>query len=57
MRGEDYWLERRKWGRIKLLCDCICIPSGETARIQECHILVGHILCGLVEKGYFQPEG
>ena len=44
-------------GRIKLLCDCICIPSGETARIQECHILVGHILCGLVEKGYFQPEG
>lgn len=44
-------------GRIKQLCDCICIPSNETARIQECHILVGHILCGLVEKGYFQKEG
>ncbi len=41
-------------GRIKLMCDCICIPSNETARIQECHILIGHILCGLVEKEYFQ---
>ena len=44
-------------GRIKLMCDCICIPSTETARIQECHILIGHILCGLVEKEFFQPEG
>lgn len=44
-------------GRIKLMCDCICIPSNETARIQECHILIGHILCGLVEKQFFQPEG
>lgn len=25
-------------------------PSDETARIQECHLLVGHILCDLVEK-------
>lgn len=41
-------------GRLKQLCDCICIPSTETARIQECHILVGHILCGLIEIGYFQ---
>ena len=44
-------------GRIKLMCDCICIPSHETARIQECHILIGHILCGLVEKEYFQTGG
>lgn len=44
-------------GRLKLLCDCICVPSNETARIQECHILIGHILCGLVEKEFFQPEG
>lgn len=40
-------------GKIKSLCECISIPSIETARIQECHILVGHILCGLVEIGYF----
>lgn len=43
-------------GKMKYLCDCICAPSSETARIQECHIMLGHILCGLVEEGYF-PEG
>ena len=41
-------------GKLKSICECICVPSPETARIQECHILVGHILCGLVEKAYFQ---
>jgi D-sedoheptulose 7-phosphate isomerase len=40
-------------GKLKALCECICIPSKDTARIQECHILVGHILCGLVEGAYF----
>ena len=29
------------------------IPSIDTARIQECHILVGHIICGLVEESIF----
>ena len=41
-------------GQLKSICECICVPSPETPRIQECHILVGHILCGLVEKAYFQ---
>lgn len=31
----------------------IHVPSSETARIQECHILIGHIVCGLVEKAIF----
>ncbi len=44
-------------GQLKSMCDCICIPSPDTARIQECHIMLGHILCGLVEKVYFQKEG
>jgi D-sedoheptulose 7-phosphate isomerase len=43
-------------GRLKELCECICAPSAETARIQECHILIGHILCGLVEAEYFRNE-
>lgn len=43
-------------GKLKLNCQCICIPSKETARIQECHILIGHILCGLVEQQYFSKE-
>ena len=44
-------------GQLKSMCDCICIPSHDTARIQECHIMIGHILCGLVEKAYFQKGG
>jgi len=29
------------------------VPSQDTARVQECHILLGHILCGLVEHSLF----
>lgn len=43
-------------GQLKLMCDSICIPSTDTARIQECHIMVGHILCGLVEKIHFSER-
>lgn len=32
---------------------CICAPSGDTPRIQEAHILVGHILSELVEQAIF----
>jgi D-sedoheptulose 7-phosphate isomerase len=38
-------------------CDYgIAIPSQSTPRIQECHILVGHLLCGSVEKSLFQGK-
>lgn len=40
-------------GKLAALCDCLCIPSRETARIQESHIMIGHIVCGLVEQAYF----
>ncbi len=43
-------------GKLKQHCECISMPSGETARIQECHILIGHILCKLVEEGYFKSD-
>lgn len=44
-------------GKMKNLVDyCVCIPSNETPRIQECHILVGHILCAAVEKELFEKE-
>lgn len=43
-------------GRLKQMCDCICVPSAKTERIQECHILIGHIVCGLVEAAYFPKE-
>lgn len=41
-------------GKLAVLCDCLCVPSRETARIQECHIMVGHIICGLVETAIFR---
>jgi D-sedoheptulose 7-phosphate isomerase len=41
-------------GEMAYLCDiCIKVPSHETPRIQECHILIGHILCYLVEDKIF----
>jgi D-sedoheptulose 7-phosphate isomerase len=41
-------------GEMKDLADCtICVPSEETPRIQECHILIGHIICEIVEEGLF----
>ena len=39
-------------GKAKKIVDnSIIIPSKTTARIQEMHILVGHILCDLIENG------
>lgn len=35
---------------------CICAPSNETPRIQECHILVGHIISEMVEQTIFHEE-
>lgn len=38
-------------GRARALADLeIVIPSDSTARIQEAHILIGHILCDLIEQ-------
>ncbi len=43
-----------KGGKMKDICDHIlCISSDITPRIQEAHILVGHILCQLVESAIF----
>jgi D-sedoheptulose 7-phosphate isomerase len=41
-------------GKLAAMCDCLCVPSRETARIQECHIMLGHIICGLVETAIFK---
>ena len=44
-------------GTMKPLCDhLINIPSTDTPRIQESHIMVGHIICQLVEEKYFTPS-
>ena len=44
-------------GKLKEYADfLINVPSTDTPRIQECHILVGHIICQLVEENYFSNE-
>jgi len=44
----------RSGGTMVDSCDTmIRIPSDETPKIQEGHIILGHIICGLVERGYF----
>lgn len=41
-------------GKMKTLSDLLLnIPSNDTPRIQESHILLGHIICQLVEEQYF----
>lgn len=41
-------------GKMAELCDlCIKVPSPETPRIQEAHILIGHIICCIVEEEIF----
>jgi len=41
-------------GPMKEHCDvAILVPSSDTQRIQEVHIVVGHAICELVERGLF----
>lgn len=44
-------------GQLKNEVDyCICVPSKDTPRIQEAHILIGHIWCELIERALFGDE-
>ena len=41
-------------GNMKNVSDYIIqVPSNDTPRIQECHIMIGHILCEIVENNLF----
>jgi len=47
-------LTGKSGGKTSDLCDiCINIPSEETPRIQESHILIAHIICCIVEEELF----
>jgi D-sedoheptulose 7-phosphate isomerase len=44
-------------GSMRELCDfCICVPSNETPRIQEGQMVLGHIICGMVEHEMFPRQ-
>lgn len=42
-------------GTMDDICDiCLKIPSDSTPRVQECHIVIGHIICQIVEDTFFK---
>jgi len=44
-------------GKLTDLVDyCFCVPSSVTARIQECHITLGHVLCELIDERLFGDQ-
>lgn len=44
-------------GKMNDICQyTINIPTSDTPRVQECHIMIGHIICELIEKEIF-PRG
>lgn len=44
-------------GKLKEAAEyCIAVPSTNTPRIQEAHITIGHIICGLVEEEIFGED-
>jgi D-sedoheptulose 7-phosphate isomerase len=46
-------LAGRTGGKMRSLVNlCLCVPSDSTARIQEAHILIGHIICRIVEDAF-----
>jgi len=45
-------------GSMKNACSLLLnVPSDDTPRIQESHIMIGHIICQLVEEKYFNTHG
>lgn len=44
-------------GKMGEMADILlAVPSKDTPRIQECHIMIGHIVCEMVEKALFPKQ-
>lgn len=41
-------------GKLASVCHCLKVPSSQTDKIQEIHIMMGHIVCHLIEKNLFK---
>lgn len=45
------------WKIMEPRCDyCLAVPSTDTARIQESHEFIWHVICGMVELKLFPPS-
>lgn len=51
-----YGLTGKNGGEMSKLCNTINVPSSITEKIQESHIMIGHILCYLIENQFFNKK-
>jgi D-sedoheptulose 7-phosphate isomerase len=51
-----FGLSGKTGGKLVNECNTVCVPATETARIQECHILLGHVLCQIIEATLFPKQ-
>ena len=51
-----FGLTSENGGEMAKICDTINVPSNSTEKIQECHIMIGHIICYLIEKEIFYDK-
>tara|TARA_B110000003_G_scaffold242691_1_gene250686 strand:+ start:226 stop:804 length:579 start_codon:yes stop_codon:yes gene_type:complete len=49
-------LSGKDGGEMKKMCDVLLMPSKSTEKIQESHIMIGHIVCSIVEYEYFSTK-
>jgi len=48
-------LTGNRGGPMRDVCDALLeVPSDDTPKIQEGHLVLGHILCGLIENAMFK---
>lgn len=40
-------------GKMSKICKTLNVPTDITEKIQECHIMIGHIMCAVIEKKIF----
>jgi len=58
MKMVSIGLSGKTGGKMEDICKyLIKVPSTDTPRIQESHILIGHIICEIVEKEIFGGKG
>ncbi|MCZ6593876.1 MAG: SIS domain-containing protein, partial [Bacteroidetes bacterium] len=53
---ETFGLTGGSGGSMISLCPCFCVPSKATPRIQEAHIMIGHIICEMVETKKYNED-
>ena len=46
-----------KGGKLREVADVLLnMPSNDTPRLQECHLLIGHLLCQIIEAELFPKQ-